>query len=167
MDYLDAWTTESFDPLGLNINRLKATLFLPSIVHGEIAGSHGIDSRDRMMRTGFTLDRAVSETLVHAFKAKAASVESVVVYAPPTYGGNIAYCIAMIWGLNSENPVAGGERMVAKVIRDGTIDATIDHANGWMVSKEIGNVYSTNEPQLAFSSRIAFCLNMHMRPCMP
>ncbi|KAF9590741.1 hypothetical protein IFM89_038042 [Coptis chinensis] len=40
--------------------------------------------------------------------------------------------------LNSENPVADAESIVAKAIRDGAIDATIDHANG-----------------------IAFCLNMH------
>lgn len=62
---------------------------------------------------------------------------------------------------NSENPVADAESIVAKAIRDGAIDATIDHANGWMVSKETGDVYSTNEPQFAFNSRIAFCLNMH------
>ncbi|CDY54331.1 BnaCnng26770D [Brassica napus] len=30
-----------------------------------------------------------------------------------------------------------------------------------MVSKETGDIYSTNEPQTAFNSRIAFCLNMH------
>ncbi|RZC76231.1 hypothetical protein C5167_000534 [Papaver somniferum] len=41
------------------------------------------------------------------------------------------------------------------------IDATLHHANGWMASKEIGDVYSTNEHQSAFNSRIAFCLNMH------
>ncbi|KAL5730696.1 hypothetical protein ACHQM5_003491 [Ranunculus cassubicifolius] len=63
--------------------------------------------------------------------------------------------------LNSENPVADAESIVAKAIRDGAIDATIDHANGWMVSKETGDVYSTNEPQFALNSRIAFCLNMH------
>ncbi|XP_039141485.1 probable 26S proteasome non-ATPase regulatory subunit 3 [Dioscorea cayenensis subsp. rotundata] len=63
--------------------------------------------------------------------------------------------------LNSDNPVADAESIVAKAIRDGAIDATIDHANGWMVSKETGDVYSTNEPQFAFNSRIAFCLNMH------
>ncbi|CAH8252936.1 unnamed protein product [Arabidopsis lyrata] len=63
--------------------------------------------------------------------------------------------------LNSENPVADAESIVAKAIRDGAIDATIDHKNGWMVSKEIGDIYSTNEPQTAFNSRIAFCLNMH------
>ena len=63
--------------------------------------------------------------------------------------------------LDSENPVADAESIVAKAIRDGAIDATIDHANGCMVSKETGDVYSTNEPQIAFNSRIAFCLNMH------
>ncbi|KAK6916735.1 26S proteasome regulatory subunit, C-terminal [Dillenia turbinata] len=63
--------------------------------------------------------------------------------------------------LDSANPVADAESIVAKAIRDGAIDATLDHANGWMVSKEIGDIYSTNEPQLAFNSRIAFCLNMH------
>ncbi|XP_026396608.1 probable 26S proteasome non-ATPase regulatory subunit 3 [Papaver somniferum] len=63
--------------------------------------------------------------------------------------------------LDSPNPVADAESIVAKAIRDGAIDATLDHANGWMVSKETGDVYSTNEPQSAFNSRIAFCLNMH------
>ncbi|KAK3129571.1 hypothetical protein QOZ80_6BG0481790 [Eleusine coracana subsp. coracana] len=63
--------------------------------------------------------------------------------------------------LESPNSVADAESIVAKAIRDGAIDATIDHANGWMVSKETGDVYSTNEPQIAFNSRIAFCLNMH------
>lgn len=50
---------------------------------------------------------------------------------------------------------------MSKAIRDGAIDAMLDHANGWMVSKETGDIYSTNEPQIAFNSRIAFCLNMH------
>ncbi|KAF9676181.1 hypothetical protein SADUNF_Sadunf09G0111600 [Salix dunnii] len=63
--------------------------------------------------------------------------------------------------LDSTNPVADAESIVAKAIRDGAIDATLDRANGWMVSKETGDIYSTNEPQLAFNSRIAFCLNMH------
>ncbi|XP_044490649.1 probable 26S proteasome non-ATPase regulatory subunit 3 [Mangifera indica] len=63
--------------------------------------------------------------------------------------------------LDSANPVADAESIVAKAIRDGAIDATLDHANGWMVSKETGDIYSTNEPQMAFNSRIAFCLNMH------
>ncbi|OMO74540.1 hypothetical protein CCACVL1_16626 [Corchorus capsularis] len=57
--------------------------------------------------------------------------------------------------------VADAESIVAKAIRDGAIDATLDHANGSMLSKETGDIYSTNEPQMAFNSRIAFCLNMH------
>ncbi|KAF3796497.1 putative 26S proteasome non-ATPase regulatory subunit 3 [Nymphaea thermarum] len=63
--------------------------------------------------------------------------------------------------LDSATPVADAECIVAKAIRDGAIDATIDHGNGYMLSKETGDVYSTNEPQLAFHTRIAFCLNMH------
>ncbi|KAG6410918.1 hypothetical protein SASPL_128991 [Salvia splendens] len=63
--------------------------------------------------------------------------------------------------LDSPNPVADAESIVSKAIRDGAIDATLDRANGWMVSKETGDIYSTNEPQIAFNSRIAFCLNMH------
>ncbi|KAK6159595.1 hypothetical protein DH2020_006909 [Rehmannia glutinosa] len=63
--------------------------------------------------------------------------------------------------LDSPNPIADAESIVSKAIRDGAIDATLDHAKGWMVSKETGDIYSTNEPQIAFNSRIAFCLNMH------
>lgn len=63
--------------------------------------------------------------------------------------------------LDSPNPVADAESIVAKAIRDGAIDATLDHKNGWMLSKETGDIYSTTEPQSAFDSRIAFCLNMH------
>ncbi|KAM7259268.1 hypothetical protein ACFE04_015009 [Oxalis oulophora] len=63
--------------------------------------------------------------------------------------------------LDTPNPIADAESIVAKAIRDGAIDAAIDHENGWMVSKETGDIYSTNEPQTAFNSRISFCLNMH------
>ncbi|KAK9740050.1 hypothetical protein RND81_03G007500 [Saponaria officinalis] len=63
--------------------------------------------------------------------------------------------------LDTPNPIADAESIVAKAIRDGAIDAALDHANGWMLSKETGDIYSTTEPQSAFDSRIAFCLNMH------
>ncbi|KAL6214075.1 hypothetical protein ACLB2K_013513 [Fragaria x ananassa] len=63
--------------------------------------------------------------------------------------------------LDSPTPVDDAESIVAKAIRDGAIDATLDHANGYMVSKETGDIYSTNEPQAAFDTRIAFCLNLH------
>lgn len=82
---------------------------------------------------------------------------------------NISISYSRIWladdakklRLDSANPVADAESFVAKGIRDSANDATFDHANGWMVSKETGDIYSTNEPQIAFNSRIAFCLNMH------
>ncbi|CAG8452911.1 4389_t:CDS:10 [Paraglomus occultum] len=53
------------------------------------------------------------------------------------------------------------EYIVAKAIRDGVIDATIDHEHGYMKSKENVDIYSTNEPQVAFHQRISFCLNLH------
>ncbi|MCO5567477.1 hypothetical protein L7F22_021169 [Adiantum nelumboides] len=63
--------------------------------------------------------------------------------------------------LNSATAVADAESIVAKAVRDGGIEASVDHANGWMQSREMGDIYSSNEPQLAFHSRIAFCLNTH------
>lgn len=69
--------------------------------------------------------------------------------------------IAKKLNLDFENTVGDAENIVAKAIRDGAIDATLDHANGWLVSKATGDVYSTNEPQIAFDSRINFCLNRH------
>ncbi|CAH1759355.1 3291_t:CDS:10 [Entrophospora sp. SA101] len=53
------------------------------------------------------------------------------------------------------------EYIVAKAIRDGVIDATLDHEKGFMKSKENADIYSTNEPQIAFHQRISFCLNLH------
>lgn len=53
------------------------------------------------------------------------------------------------------------ESIVAKAIRDGVIDAEIDHAAGVLVSREVEDLYATLEPQLAFHKRTAFCLNVH------
>ncbi|KAH8548699.1 proteasome regulatory subunit C-terminal-domain-containing protein [Umbelopsis sp. PMI_123] len=53
------------------------------------------------------------------------------------------------------------EFIVAKSIKDGVIDAVLDHDGGYMRSKESVDVYSTNEPQSAFNQRITFCLNLH------
>lgn len=46
-------------------------------------------------------------------------------------------------------------------MRDGAIEAKIDHANKWMTTNEASDIYSTFEPQQAFHSRIMFCLNLH------
>jgi len=53
------------------------------------------------------------------------------------------------------------ESMAAKAIRDGVIDATIDHASGVLFSKEGSDIYATLEPQAAFHKRITFTLNLH------
>lgn len=53
------------------------------------------------------------------------------------------------------------EFVCAKAIRDGVIDAVIDHENSWLQLKETVNIYNTNDPQTAFQRRITFCLDVH------
>jgi 26S proteasome regulatory subunit N3 len=53
------------------------------------------------------------------------------------------------------------EYIVAKAIRDGVIEATLDRERGFMRSKEIGDVYATREPGEAFHERIQACLALH------
>jgi len=53
------------------------------------------------------------------------------------------------------------EFIVAKAIRDGVIEATIDHHNGYVASRETADVYGTQEPMQAFHQRISFCLDIH------
>lgn len=57
--------------------------------------------------------------------------------------------------------VADAECIVAKAIRDGGIDATIDHEASFMASREVADIYSTAQPQAAFHARIAFCMDIH------
>ncbi|KAJ9603709.1 26S proteasome non-ATPase regulatory subunit [Cladophialophora chaetospira] len=61
-------------------------------------------------------------------------------------------------GLDSEE---SAEYIVAKAIRDGVIEATLDHEHGYMKSKETGDVYATGEPGDAFHDRIRACLALH------
>eukprot|EP01137_Pigoraptor_chileana_P013289 Opistho-2@4631 len=53
------------------------------------------------------------------------------------------------------------EYIVAKAIRDGVIEATIDHEQGFVQSKENVDIYTSTEPQAAFHQRITFCINIH------
>ncbi|KAM4056546.1 PCI domain-containing protein [Hirsutella rhossiliensis] len=53
------------------------------------------------------------------------------------------------------------EYIVAKAIRDGVIEATLDRERGFMKSKEVGDVYATREPGEAFHDRIQACLALH------
>uniref|UniRef100_A0A667XID4 Proteasome 26S subunit, non-ATPase 3 n=1 Tax=Myripristis murdjan TaxID=586833 RepID=A0A667XID4_9TELE len=48
-----------------------------------------------------------------------------------------------------------------KAIRDGVIEASINHEKGFVQSKETMDIYGTREPQLAFHQRISFCLDIH------
>uniref|UniRef100_A0A336K9E6 CSON005750 protein n=1 Tax=Culicoides sonorensis TaxID=179676 RepID=A0A336K9E6_CULSO len=66
--------------------------------------------------------------------------------------------IAAKLGLDSAEDA---EFIVAKAIRDGVIEATLDPEKGYMRSKESTDIYSTREPQLAFHQRISFCLDLH------
>jgi 26S proteasome regulatory subunit N3 len=69
--------------------------------------------------------------------------------------------VALKLHLDSATAVADAESIVTKAIWDGGIDASVDHSKGWMKSKATGDIFSTREPQQAFHSRIAFCLNTH------
>lgn len=53
------------------------------------------------------------------------------------------------------------EFVVAKAVRDGVIDATIHHEQGYVQSHDLMDVYATTEPSEAFHRRIAYCLTTH------
>lgn len=53
------------------------------------------------------------------------------------------------------------EYIVAKAIKDGVVDATINHTKGYMESDEVCYVYSTTSPQEEFDRRIKFCMQLH------
>ncbi|OQD76948.1 hypothetical protein PENDEC_c003G00486 [Penicillium decumbens] len=66
--------------------------------------------------------------------------------------------ICLRLGLDSEE---SAEYIVAKAIRDGVIEATLDHEHGFMKSKDMGDIYATREPGEAFHERIRACLALH------
>ncbi|EEQ35322.1 26S proteasome non-ATPase regulatory subunit [Microsporum canis] len=66
--------------------------------------------------------------------------------------------ICLRLGLDSEE---SAEYIVAKAIRDGVIEASLDHEQGYMKSKDIGDVYATQEPGEVFHERIQACLGLH------
>jgi 26S proteasome regulatory subunit N3 len=53
------------------------------------------------------------------------------------------------------------EYVVAKAVRDGVLDATIHHKEGYVQSHDLVDVYATKEPAEAFHRRIAYCLTTH------
>ena len=65
------------------------------------------------------------------------------------------------FGTGRLTPCNRGAIVGGQAIRDGVIEASLDHAHGYMQSKETVDVYATKEPQLAFHQRIEFCLGLH------
>ncbi len=61
-------------------------------------------------------------------------------------------------GLSS---VASAQFVVAKAVRDGVLEATIFHEEGYVQSHDLVDVYATKEPAEAFHRRIAYCLTTH------
>lgn len=53
------------------------------------------------------------------------------------------------------------EYMVSRAIRDGVIEAKINHEQGHIETTELLNVYSTKQPQQVFDERIRFVNQLH------
>lgn len=53
------------------------------------------------------------------------------------------------------------EYIVSKAIKDGVVEASINHTHGYMESNEILDVYGTTNPQEEFDRRIKFCMQLH------
>jgi 26S proteasome regulatory subunit N3 len=53
------------------------------------------------------------------------------------------------------------EQIVAKAIRDGVIEAVLDHDGQFMRSKQITDVYESNEPQIMLHKRVKYCMDLH------
>lgn len=53
------------------------------------------------------------------------------------------------------------EYIVAKAIKDGVINATIDHQGGFMECKVAGNVIETDMPQKEFDKRVHYCTQVY------
>lgn len=60
--------------------------------------------------------------------------------------------------LDSEQTI---EYMVSRAIRDGVIEAKVNHEQGYIETSELLNVYDTEEPQQMFDERITFVNQLH------
>jgi len=58
------------------------------------------------------------------------------------------------------------EFIIAKAIRDGVIEAEMDHSAGFVQTKDVSNIYQTTEPQKAYHGRITFCLDIYKNSVM-
>ena len=53
------------------------------------------------------------------------------------------------------------EYMVSRSIRDGVIEAKINHEKGYIETTGLLNVYDTRDPQISFDERIKFVSQLH------
>lgn len=61
--------------------------------------------------------------------------------------------------------VQSAEFVCSKAVRDGVIDAVIDHENGWIQSQDVVDVYATDEPQQV-CVRVFACVFAFLRFCV-
>lgn len=75
---------------------------------------------------------------------------------------NLAYSVISLGDVASKLGLKEDdtEFIVAKAIRDGVIEAYIDHENRVLRSKVLEDVYMTNEPQVLLQKRIEFCIGL-------
>lgn len=66
--------------------------------------------------------------------------------------------ICLKLSLDSEQTV---EYMVSRSIRDGVIEANINHKDGYIETTELLNIYDTRDPQRVFDERIKFINQLH------
>ena len=63
---------------------------------------------------------------------------------------NISYSKISLKDIQSKlglDTIEETEQIVAKAIRDGVIEAVVDHDKGYMQSKEVTDIYTSNDPQ--------------------
>jgi 26S proteasome regulatory subunit N3 len=75
---------------------------------------------------------------------------------------NLAYSVISIHDVAAKLGLKENdtEFIVAKAIRDGVIEAFIDHEKKVLRSKVLEDVYMTNEPQALLQKRIDFCIGL-------
>ena len=61
----------------------------------------------------------------------------------------------------NEGTAAEVEGIVAKAIRDGSLDAALDHTTKTLTSGTAVNIYRTGAPARVFDQHIDFTLNIH------
>jgi len=139
--YTDGMTTE-LEPY------LKIT---QAVRRGDLAVFRSTASsfRDRLLIDGtFTLISRLAHSVVKAGLRRLST----------SYSRISLEDIATRLGLVS---AASAEFVVAKAVRDGVIEATIDREGGYVQTHDLVDVYATTEPTDAFHRRIAYCLTTH------